>query len=93
MRWTLRDGLASLIDLTRVHLVKEAWWRATTQWSEYEKHTQPPRGDEQRPRDPKPSRVDRVRLERRRCWCGRGRYASCHRAVDAEAELAALGLA
>lgn len=68
MRWTLWDGLASLIDLSRVHLVQEVWWRATGQWSEFEKHAQPPRGDEQRPRDLKPSRADGLRRERRHCW-------------------------
>jgi hypothetical protein len=93
MRWTLQDGLATLIDLSRVHLVKEAWWRVTGEWSEYEKHREPPRGDEQRPRNPKPNRIDTLRIDRRRCWCGRGRYKSCHGRIAPHAELEQLGLA
>jgi hypothetical protein len=93
MRWTLRDGLVGLIDLSRVHLVKEAWWRVTGEWPGPERHREPPRGDEQRPRNPKPSRVDNIRLERRRCWCGRGRYKTCHGGIDSRRELEELGIA
>lgn len=92
MRWTLRDGLGTLIDLSRVHLVKEAWWSVSGTWSEYERHRESPRGNEQRPLDPKPSRIDRLRRDRQRCWCGRGRYVSCHGATDERVELEALGL-
>jgi hypothetical protein len=92
MRWTLRDGLPSLIDLSRVHLVKESWWRVTSDWSGCEKRREPPRGDEQRPRNPKPRPIDALRISRRRCWCGRGRYRGCQGGIDAKLELDQLGL-
>jgi hypothetical protein len=31
-RWVWADGLVSLIDQVRVHLLKEAWWRETGEW-------------------------------------------------------------
>jgi hypothetical protein len=31
-RWVARDGLLSLIEVTRVHLFKEAYWRETGEW-------------------------------------------------------------
>lgn len=31
-RWTERRGLVELIDLTAIHLFKEAWWRETDEW-------------------------------------------------------------
>ena len=31
-RWTASDGLLSLIEMTRVHLFKEAHWRETGEW-------------------------------------------------------------
>lgn len=32
-RWTPEDGLLALIDHTRVHLFKEAYWRETGVWA------------------------------------------------------------
>jgi hypothetical protein len=92
MRWTIRDGLGALIDLSRIHLVKETYWRVTGTWSEHERHGEPPRGNEQRARDLTPTRVDRVRRERQPCWCGSRRYSTCHGALDTHEELEALGL-
>jgi len=31
-RWVAADGLLSLIEMTRVHLFKEAYWRETGEW-------------------------------------------------------------
>jgi hypothetical protein len=31
-RWVPRDGLLTLIEMTRVHLFKEAWYRETSEW-------------------------------------------------------------
>jgi hypothetical protein len=31
-RWVPSDGLLSLIEMTRVHLFKEAYWRETGEW-------------------------------------------------------------
>ena len=74
LKWTLRDGIVALIDLSRVHLIKEAWWRATGEWEGYEVHRRPPAGTEQKPRPPKQdgARVstEKLRLTRVRCWCG-----------------------
>jgi hypothetical protein len=85
MRWTLEDGLVRLIDLARVHLIRELWFMSTGTWPAPEHH-QPPnrRGTDHK---------DALTRERRRCWCGRGRYAGCHGAVAPEDELVALGIA
>jgi hypothetical protein len=32
LRWVPKDGLLSLIEMTRVHLFKEAYWRETGEW-------------------------------------------------------------
>ena len=96
LRWKLKDGLVGLIDLSRVHLIKEAWWRVTDEWDGYEVHRRPPAGTEQRPRRPKETyrrvSVESLRLARVRCWCGTRRYVKCHRAIPAEEELRILGL-
>ena len=94
MQWTLKHRLHILIDLIRLHLVKEAYWRATNEWPAPEVHVGP-RDTERgtggsRPRSLSPGR--QLRLERQPCWCGRGRYASCHGAIPAEQELRQLGL-
>jgi hypothetical protein len=86
LRWHLQDGLALLIDLARVHLIREAWWRETRHWDGPEVH-----------RDPNPnlsvSRTARLRHERRKCWCGTGhRYTGCHGAMSNDDELVLLGL-
>jgi hypothetical protein len=85
MRWRLPDGLGVLIDLVRVHLVREAWWRETGLWDGPEVH-----------RDPNPKALSptaRKRHERRKCWCGSGyRYTNCHGSIPAKQELAILGI-
>ena len=32
-RWTHSDGLVVLIDLIRLHLIREAWWRESGEWA------------------------------------------------------------
>jgi hypothetical protein len=32
LRWVPKDGLLSLIEMTRIHLFKEAYWRETAEW-------------------------------------------------------------
>jgi hypothetical protein len=32
LRWIPKDGLLSLIEMTRIHLFKEAYWRETGEW-------------------------------------------------------------
>jgi len=32
LRWVPSDGLLSLIEMTRLHLFKEAYWRETGEW-------------------------------------------------------------
>ena len=32
LRWVPGDGLLSLIEMTRIHLFKEAYWRETAEW-------------------------------------------------------------
>ncbi|MDQ3678205.1 MAG: hypothetical protein M3401_15650 [Actinomycetota bacterium] len=32
LRWVPSDGLLSLIEMTRIHLYKEAYWRETGEW-------------------------------------------------------------
>jgi len=95
LRWVSADGVVSLIDLSRLHLIKEAWWRATGEWTGYEKHRRPPSGTEQRPRPPKDEEwrsIDRLRRTRITCWCGAHRYMACHGAMSEERELQILGL-
>jgi hypothetical protein len=96
LRWKLEDGLVALIDLSRVHLIKEAWWRVTGEWDGYEVHRQPPAGTEQKPRPPKESKgrlsTENIRRARTRCWCGTRRYVKCHGAIPAADELRILGI-
>ena len=86
MKWTLKDGLGSLIDLTRLHLAKESWCRATGSWPGQEVHLR----RELRPDAPPPSLRRRpraaVRHRRQRCWCGNRRYANCHGRIPPEDE-------
>lgn len=43
-RWVSSDGLLTLIEITRVHLFKEAWYRDTGEWlGEEVSHQQRPR--------------------------------------------------
>lgn len=96
LKWTLKDGLVTLIDLSRVHLIKEAWWRVTGEWDGYEVHRRSPGGTEQKPRVPKDSAgrlsTEKIRRARYRCWCGSGRYVKCHGGIPADEELVILGL-
>jgi hypothetical protein len=96
LRWKLKDGIVALIDLSRVHLIKEAWWRVTGEWEGYEVHRRSPSGTEQKPRAPKDGvgrlPTDKLRQARFRCWCGTRRYVKCHKAIPEEQELRALGL-
>ena len=95
LRWTLSDGAVALTDLARVHLIKEAWWRATGEWDGYEVHRLPA-GTEQRPRSStghEKKSIDRIRRARIKCWCGVRRYVSCHGAIPSAQELSILGLA
>lgn len=85
-RWTLEEGLVGLIDRTRVHLLKEAWWRVTGRWDSPEVHREV-RGSEQRR-----SLASRKVIQRQRCWCGSRPYSACHGQGDESDELLALGL-
>jgi hypothetical protein len=91
LRWTPRHGLVGLIDLARRHLLQEYWWRAESVWDAPEIHAEP-RGSEHRSTRPPRGSGSRWRERRERCWCGRRRYCRCHGAIDAKAELNALGL-
>jgi hypothetical protein len=88
-RWTIEERLHGLIDRARVHLLKEAWWRVYGHWPSPEVHHEP-RGTERRITSSERRRIER--LDRQRCWCGSKRYAACHGAIDAEAELRQLRL-
>jgi hypothetical protein len=90
LRWTIDECLQGLIDRARVHLLKEAWWRAFDEWPSPQVHLEP-RGTEQRFTSSDRRRLQR--LARQRCWCGRRRYAACHGAIHEHAELRLLGLA
>jgi hypothetical protein len=88
-QWRLGDCLVGLIDITRVHLFREARFRATGRWPGPEVHPDGPKAPE--------NRALRRALDRdgprMRCWCGSGRrYIRCHGGVAEERELAALGL-
>jgi len=87
LRWTLDKGLTGLIDRARVHLLREAWWRMTRRWPAPEIHR-----PASRPKDML-TPAEARRHERQRCWCGRGRYASCHGAIDSAQERRLLCLA
>lgn len=43
-RWVSDDGLLALIDITRIHLFKEAYWRETGLWVGAEAPHAPPMG-------------------------------------------------
>jgi hypothetical protein len=95
LRWTLKDGLVALIDLSRVHLIKEAWWRVTGEWDGYEVHRRPPAGTEQKPRAKEhvgPLPIENLRRARARCWCGTRRYVKCHGAIPPHQEREVLGI-
>jgi hypothetical protein len=95
LRWTPRHRLTGLLDLTRVHLLKEAWWRLTERWPSPEVHRDP---DERSAVRGKTASTDyrgrsrRLRYERRTCWCGSRRYTRCHGAISAADERDLLGL-
>ncbi len=90
MQWQLSLGLAVLIDIARVHLVREARFRQTGRWRGPEVHLDdadvPTNRAFRRTREREGGRV--------RCWCGSGRrYIRCHGEMHADRELAILGLA
>ena len=95
LRWTLKQRMTGLLDITRLHLLKEAWWRVTNDWPSAEVHRDP---DERRSSIGKRDggeargRSRRLRHERRMCWCGRPRYTRCHGALDTTRERGVLGL-
>jgi hypothetical protein len=91
MKWTLHDGLVGLIDLTRLHLFKEAWFRATGSWPGPEVHLRPELRAGGRPSIRKQPRAA-LRRHRQRCWCGQKRYSTCHGRIDPDEELEILGL-
>jgi hypothetical protein len=88
-RWNLMDGLIGLIDLARLHLIKEAWWRATGQWAGLEWHPLPGPDENHQIPSRKSARQRKLQL-RQRCWCGRARYSACHKTVSEDDELMAL---
>lgn len=45
LRWTPEDGLADLVEMTRRHLFREAYWRETGKWLGPEVHIGPERPD------------------------------------------------
>lgn len=90
LRWTPDDRIVGLIDLARLHLIKEAWWRATGTWPGLEYHRSPT-GDEQRSGRSFTQSV-RKQLSRQRCWCGTDPYELCHKTLPLEEELKLLGL-
>jgi hypothetical protein len=91
LRWNPKDGLIGLIDLARLHLIKEAWWRATGSWPGLEHHPFPG-SNEKRQVSSRSSERRRKLLIRERCWCGSGRYSGCHEAISQGEELSALRL-
>ena len=89
MQWRLEHGLVALIDITRLHLLREARFRQTGRWRGPEVHL-----DDS---DAPTNRAYRRALDRDgprvKCWCGsRRRYIRCHGAVAEQRELATLGL-
>jgi hypothetical protein len=90
LRWALEDGLIGLVDLARLHLIKEARWRATGHWPGLEYHPRPGSSETHRGSATKISESGRNRLAHQRCWCGRARYSSCHEALPSDDELAKL---
>jgi hypothetical protein len=90
MQWQLGRGLAGLIDIARIHLLREARFRQTGRWRGPEVHLNDA--------DMSANRALRRALDRDggriRCWCGSGhRYIRCHGEIPAERELALLGIA
>jgi hypothetical protein len=88
-KWRPANGLGELIDIIRVHLLREARFRQTGRWRGPERHFDVAG----RPTN----RALRRALERDRprvkCWCGSGRrYIRCHGEIAEERELAVLGL-
>ncbi len=108
LQWSLRDGLVGLIDLVRLHLAKEAYFRATGSWPGPEVHLAPalragPDTEAKTSGPSKPRKYDtlaearstklRKKRAREKCWCGEGKYSKCHGAIDRDHEMMLLGLA
>lgn len=94
LRWRFEERLVGLIDMARVHLLKEYWWRATNSWESPEVHSEPTNERARRAarRREAVRRAPRI-SDRERCWCGKRRYRNCHGRLTAADELQALGLA
>lgn len=89
LQWTPRDRLCGLIDMARLHLLKEYWWRATGTWESPEVHRESRRSSERGRR----ARYTASGIAtRERCWCGRGRYSQCHGRLPDDEEKSLLGL-
>lgn len=95
LKWTPDQRLVGLLDLTRLHLLKEAWWRVTGSWPSPEVHRDP----DSRVKSvglgrsaPLRGRSLRLRADRQRCWCGGGRYSRCHGRVSVAEERGLLEL-
>jgi hypothetical protein len=44
LRWSRRDGAAALVGCIALHLIREQWWRETSEWVGPEAaHTAPPK--------------------------------------------------
>lgn len=64
LRWTLPDGLVGLVDLSRLHLIKEIYWRVHDAWPGLEVHRDPAMSSA-------PPRKRQLATRRQRCWAGR----------------------
>ena len=88
-QWRLAQGLVELVDLTRLHLLREARFRQTGRWRGPEVHLD----DSDVPTNRAFRRALARDGTRLKCWCGSGhRYRRCHGQVAEEREFASLGL-
>lgn len=89
-RWTSNKGLGMLIDLIRMHLLRETWWRTTKRWDAPEVHDEPTGTERQLQR--RITRLKRRTRKEHECWCSRRPYSTCHGAMSEADELDCLGL-
>ncbi|MCU1348894.1 MAG: hypothetical protein JWO56_1924 [Acidobacteria bacterium] len=88
-QWRLENGLVGLVDITRLHLLREARFRQTGRWLGPEVHLD----DSDVPTNRAFRRMVDRDGPRVKCWCGSGRrYIRCHGGVAEQRELVALGL-